>query len=365
MRETLFLARRFITRDKRHFIFPFLAIAVGTMGLLVILSVIRGFDESLLKTLTSFYPHVVSFSPSVLESFDGGKMVLSESVVMAGDTVKGCILFGIDEKIQERFSHMIVRGRMPLKGECVVGKDLASTLMLREGDLITVVTGDLSTRKIKSFRYTISGIADFGIYQYNSRVIILNISDALNFALPLTVYYLSDPRKADEVARYVESKTGARALSWLELNATYAKAIKIDELFAMIITIFVVMLSGFGVSNSVLYSVMNRRKQIAILMSMGMSARQVRTIFILIPLAVAFLGILVGVACGMVITSMMKLIRIPIPSDVFLTEHLPVLLKFQDVLLSSLFMMGIAVVFSLLPSSLASKVDPGEVLRSE
>jgi len=359
------LAIRFALGDRRHFFLPLLAITVAVMGMIVVFSVIRGFDKSLIDTMTGFYPHVISLTSAKLDNAEGYRMVFYETVVQTQAGFKGALVFGIEEKaLKTRFKDHLKLGHFPMRGECLIGEELAKEQSVSLGDTISLFEARTPTQ-ISQKKFLVSGIVSFGLYQYDSRSVILNIEDAEKFQPGFFAYYLDDPLRADEVARGLRKETGTVARSWLEMNSTYAKALKVDQVFAVIITIFIVALSGFGVSNSVLYSVLTRRKQVGILISLGMEPSKLRMLFILMPLIISLMGVVLGSVAGIVVALLLRLIKIPLPEDVFLTNYLPVALRTQDVLVASGLVMLIAVVFSALPSSIAAKTDPAEVLRSE
>lgn len=359
------LVTRFVFSDRKHFLLPFIAITIAVVGMIVVFSVIRGFDRSLIETMTGFYPHLISLNPLDLKEAEGYRMVFSETVAQTPAGFKGVLVFGIEEEaFKKRFKSYLKQGRYPGVGECLIGEDLALENGLNIGDKLALFKAD-SLLKIDRREYAISGIVDFGLYQYNSRSVVLRLEDAEMFQSSLYAYYLDDPMKANEVATTFRNEQGAIVRSWLELNSTYAKALKVDQLFAIIITVFIVMLSGFGVSNSVLYSVLTRRKQVGVLISLGMEPAGIRKLFIAIPLVVSLIGAGVGSAIGVLVTFLLRFVKIPLPEDVFLTDYLPVALKVQDVLVASALVVLISVVFSVMPSSMAARTDPVEVLRGE
>jgi len=359
------LAVRFALSDRRHFFLPLLAITVAVMGMIVVFSVIRGFDKSLIDTMTGFYPHVISLTPAKLDNAEGYRMVFYETVVQAKTGFKGALVFGIEEKaLRTRFKDYLKLGKFPRRGECLIGEELAKEQGVSLGDTIALFEARTPTQ-ISQKKFVVSGFVNFGLYQYDSRSVILNIEDAEEFQAGFFAYYLDDPLQADEVARRLREETGITARSWLEMNSTYAKAVKVDQVFAVIITVFIVTLSGFGVSNSVLYSVLTRRKQVGILISLGMEPSKLRMLFILMPLVISLMGAVLGSVAGIAVALLLGLIKIPLPEDVFLTDYLPVALRAQDVLVASGLVVLISVIFSVLPSSIAAKTDPAEVLRGE
>jgi len=358
------LARAFSSRNRKHFVLPFLAIVIGLIGLIVVLSVINGFDSLLIESLTSFFPHLLVDSPDYVPSGINELLTyfplsIHEGVVSMGTNFSGSFVYTTNEDGLRYINRFLQDGRMPLaEREIVLGKEIMEKLALTIGDIILLYS--YKGREPVSKQYTVVGTLNTGIYQFDSSVCVIR-GDLFDF----TAVYLLDPMKASEFKRRIEKDTSFVVYSWQELNQSFYKAVKMDEFFAMLITVFVVLLSGFGVSNSILYSVLTRKKEIAVLSSLGLSSRSISAIFGFQVAYIATFGSAIGVSAGVMISYLISKIQIPLPSDIFYTTSLPVKIEPLHVLIAVIFEFSLAIVFSMIPARMAGKIDPMEVLRYE
>lgn len=358
------LGRAFNSRNRKHFVLPFLAITIGLVGLIVVLSVINGFDSLLIESLTSFFPHLLVDSPDYVPSETSEILTyfplsIRESVVSMGSDFSGSFVYATNEDGLRYIGRFLQDGRMPLvEGEIVLGREIMEKLALSMGD--TILLYSYKGREPVSKQYTVVGTLKTGIYQFDSSVCVVR-GDLFDF----TAVYLLDPMKADDFKRRIEGNTPFIVYSWQELNQSFYKAVKMDEFFTVLITVFVVLLSGFGVSNSILYSVLTRKKEIAVLSSLGLSSKGISAIFGFQVAYIAAFGSATGVSAGVIISYLISKIQIPLPSDVFYATSLPVKVDPMHVLAAVIFEFSLAIVFSVVPARIAGKIDPMEALRHE
>lgn len=355
------LSTSFTRRDKKSFVIPLIAIIVGLTGLIVILGVINGFDNLLIDSLTSFFPHVL-ISDTETQILDTREIQaifplnIDKGVISTADTFSGFLLYETNSAGLEYMKQFVVSGTLPKIGEILIGKVMAKELVVEIGE--TIQLSRLMDGKPTSVSAVISGIISTGLYQFDSS---LAISEGNSNGY--TAIYFKDPRIATSFKDNLPASV--KAHTWEELNSSFSKALKIDELIALIITTFVLLLSGFGISNSVLYSVLTRRKEIGILSSMGLSPREISWVFGLQSFIIAIFGIIIGTVLGLSLSFALSKISIPLPSDLFYTDHLPVNLKVDNILMAILFEFGLTIFFSMFPAIKAGKTDPMEVLSYE
>ncbi|OAA31217.1 hypothetical protein AT15_06890 [Kosmotoga arenicorallina S304] len=358
------LAKSFALKEKKHFIIPVIAIGIGFAGLIVIISVIHGFDALLLDSLTGFFPHLLVDSTSKpVEDLEGisrvFRMELSEGILSFNKDFKGVIIYGADDEGIDFFTRFVLSGTSPKRDEILIGKALSESLELEPGDMVQITQGILSplfSRKVK-----VSGILKTGVYQFDSNICIVNSEDNSGF----WAIYLHDPRQAKKVKERLSGEISGNIYTWTELNEGFAKAVKVDELFALIITVFVVLLSGFGVMNAILYSVLTRRHEIGILSSLGLSPGYIAFVFWMQAIIVCIVGLLVGTVTGGISLFFISRVKVPLPEDVFYTTFLPVKVSLADFLIALAFELLLITIFSLFPSRHAGKIDPMEVLKYE
>ena len=358
------LARAFNSRNRKHFVLPFLAIVIGLIGLIVVLSVINGFDSLLIESLTAFFPHLLVHSPDYIPSkmdeiLTYFPLSIRESVISAEKDFSGGLVYATDERGLKYIERFLESGRIPFNAnEIMLGEEIMKKLALSSGDTILLLT--YKDGKAVSRQFTVVGVLKTGIYQFDSSVCVVRGGQ-----FDFTAVYLFDPMKAEEVKKKIEEDNLFSVYSWQELNQSFYKAVKVDELFAMMITIFVVLLSGFGVSNSVLYSVLTRKKEIAVLSSLGLSSKSISAIFGVQVAYVAIFGSMVGVGAGLTISYLISKLKIPLPSDIFYATTLPVKIEPLHILIAVVFEFFLAIMFSAIPAKMAGKVDPMEAIKHE
>ncbi|RKX50843.1 MAG: hypothetical protein DRP32_01380 [Thermotogae bacterium] len=358
------LAKSFAFKEKKHFVIPVIAIGIGFAGLIVILSVIHGFDALLLDSLTGFFPHLLVDSTSKpVDDIDGISRIfhleLSEGVISMGGKFKGVIVYTTDAEGLGFFSRFVLSGEPPEDGEILIGSALSESLGLKPGDAVQM-TWSVINRPF-SRRVIVSGILKTGVYQFDSNICIAND----NSSNGLWAIYLNDPRQANRVKEELGKKIAGNIYTWTELNESFAKAVKVDEFFALVITLFVVLLSGFGIMNAILYSVLTRRHEIGILSSLGLSPGYIAFVFWMQAVIVSIVGLLLGSIIGGVSLLIISGVKVPLPEEVFYATYLPVKFSWSDFLLALIFEFVLITIFSLIPARHAGKVDPMEVLRYE
>ncbi len=329
------------------------------MGLLVILSVIRGFNDYFIQSITSFFPHILIEGPLDEPLEETEKIItvsFDEGVILKNGDFSGIMKISSDETGLESFNEFIIDGEIPSSiEEIAIGQLLLEELKLKKGDNVQIFSMK-NTIQTEMKNYTISGIFESGMYQYDSSFI---LSRGEN--LYWTAIYLENPLDANEYIKQIDAHT----ISWTETNSSFTSAIAVNEFFAVIISLFVLIIAGFGIMNSILFSVLTRRREISILSSLGFTSRQTSIIFVLQSFLISITGILAGLVVGFIVLFIVQRIQIPLPSDVFYMKYLPVKTHFSDVGLTLLVELGISIFFSLIPARRASKVDPMDVLKNE
>ncbi|SHE87349.1 lipoprotein-releasing system permease protein [Marinitoga hydrogenitolerans DSM 16785] len=357
MKEIILLIKGFLKRNKKHFLFPFLSIFIGVWGMIVVISVIKGFDKALIDSLTSFYPHII-----VYDKVD--KTIGNERFKMYFSTYQG-FFNKSNKRISVSYWEMNDMGyynKLLIKGNIdgsIIGSVMSKTLNLNPGDTINLFyTDDKNNIRLK--RLKITGVFHSGIYFIDSSFIIKKETE--NF-LNYTGIYLNNPKNAKKIkSKYLKEYISS---TWEEQNENLAKAVEIDSYFALIITFFVVLMSGFSISNSVMYSIFVRKKEIGILYSMGMEKSKISIIFILESLIVAISGFFIGVFSSSITIFILKKIDLKLPSGIFYIDKIPFYLNINDIIISFIFIIILSFVFSFFSSRKLLSFDPVEVLHNE
>ncbi|WGS65400.1 ABC transporter permease [Marinitoga aeolica] len=357
MKEVFLLINGFLKKNKKHFLFPFLSIFIGVWGMIVVLSVIKGFDKTLINSLTAFYPHIIAY-----EKID--KDIKDEKFKIYFSSYQG--FFNKDKKRIgvtyweindiDYYKELLVKGNT---SGCIIGNVMAENMNLKPGDTLNIFYTD-GENKIRLKNIKITGIFHSGIYIIDSSFIVKKEKvEYLNY----TGIYLKNPKKAGKIKK--QYFNDYLATTWEEQNENFAKAVEVDSYFALIITFFVVLMSGFSISNSVMYSIFTRKKEIGILFSMGMEKRKISMIFIFESLIVAVTGFISGLFSALITITILEKINIKLPSGVFYIDKIPFYISFNDIVLGFLFIITLSYLFSCISSKKLLSFDPIEVLHNE
>jgi lipoprotein-releasing system permease protein len=257
-----------------------------------------------------------------------------------------------------------------------IGKELAQTLGVMLGDTVVIVSplgalAPMGSPPMKKFR--VGGIFDTGMYEYDTSLAYISLQSAQKFlGMEDTVsgveVKVQDIYGVKKVAQVVQKALGFPfwTKDWMQMNKSLFAALKLERTVMFIILVLIVLVAAFGIVSMLIMVVMEKTKDIAILKSMGATAKSIMRIFIIQGLLIGVVGTILGLAGGYVICGLLaKYQFISLPSDVYYISHLPVKMNGVDFVLVALAAIGISFLATLYPSWQASKLDPVEGLRYE
>lgn len=393
-----YLVKRFLRFDKEQpFIFlsallAFSGIALGVMVLIIAMALMNGFDNEFKKKLTVMnYPLTIqpkfygtadaellyslrsqfpelSFSPYVTSA------VLSRS----GDQMEGGYLFGVDFKAEAAVNAVVKEGLksgIPKGFEVMVGKTLHEEFLLKNGDKLTYIftqmePGGLAlTPKIKRFK----AVSTFnsGLSAYDKGFSYTSL-DALQRILgtPQNLYdgihiHSANP-EADikRISAVLPDTVSIRG--WWEDNGNFFAALKMEKMSLFIVLMLIILIAAINIISSLLMTVMNRRSEIALLISLGASKQEVKKVFLILGIVIGVLGIATGTVLGLSgIWILGTFDIISLPADVYPTSKLPLDLSIIDFFSIIIGAFVIVLLSAWYPAKKASEVDVLTVLRNE
>lgn len=174
-----------------------------------------------------------------------------------------------------------------------------------------------------------------------------------------------DIHAAQGVAERIRHDTSYDAKSWIELSADIFRTIELEGTFMALFSVFIMVIVALGIANSLLMMVFEKTRDVGMLKAMGATAGQIRNIFLLESVLLAFLGMAIGTPIGVLLSHAVSLYPISVPSDIYMVSTLPIALKLRDVVLIDLFVLAITVVAGVYPARRAGRLDPVEALRYE
>ena len=409
----LFIGLRY-TRAKRrnHFISfisltSMLGIMLGVGALIIVLSVMNGFQQELRMRILGVASHVqitgpdnflTDWQPVADEAMKNPEVVAAAPYVNAqamlsnGGNVRGALVRGIvpdaEDRVADIGNHMIAGSLERLQpGEfgIALGSELARALGVYPGDQITLiapqglVTPAGLIPRLKQFRVT--GVFSVGHYEYDSGLALINLQDAqrlyqLGERVSGVRLKLQDLFKSREVSRELMGAISEEVYvsDWTQQHATFFRAVEIEKRVMFIILTLIVAVAAFNIVSTLVMVVTDKQSDIAILRTLGASPGSIMKVFLVQGALIGVIGTLMGVLFGLVVAynidvivpTLERLLNVQFLSkEVYFISELPSEVQLDDVLGVT----GLALVLSLLaglyPSWRASRLRPAEALRYE
>lgn len=423
---SLFLALRYL-KPKRTFVsvitlISVLGVTLGITVLILVISVMTGFDMELRSKVLGFEPHILVQKPN--EALGDWQPLLKQirstpSVVAAAPFVQGPVVVefgnqrmtpvirGIDPAQEAKvidLAPFIVRGEMNLSGDTtVVGADLAVTLGVRVGDKITVYSpgkmGEVvdaiktaekdphALERVKALvlprDLVVTGIFQSGRYAYDSNFLLVPLYVAQELygmgdddAVTGLSVKTADPNRAGEVETALRKvlPEGAGAQTWEELNKTFFDAVAMERNVMFFLLLFIIVVAAFGIMNTLITVTVQKTREIGIMKALGATTSQIVWVFLGQGMVVGFFGNLAGLALGMTLIQyrnefkdwLAQTLGIEVfPADVYQFSKIPAQVVPHDVAVICLSAFVICSLAALIPAYFAARLDPVKALRQE
>jgi lipoprotein-releasing system permease protein len=384
-------------------------VALGVTALIVVIGVMSGLQRDLREKILVANPHLrvltygeglrlddwakvlgrVTQNPEVVAA---APFVLSQGLVSAGhDYAEGVAVIGIERDTGRAAVTGLARSftsgdlrfatRSPdVDGGVVLGRRLASRLNVFPGSVVTLISpaGSSFNQALGAFvprywRFEVTGVFDTGMYEYDNTYVVMPREVAQRFAgLGSAVsgieVRVKDPWNAGAVARALETRLGFpyRALDWSAQNASLFSALKLEKLAMAVILLLIVLVAAFNIVSTLTMAVGERTKEIGILRAMGMTAGQIRRVFVTQGVVVGVVGTVIGAVGGVLLAAAVgRYHLISLDPTVYFIDHLPVDLAVSDVAAVILASLAIAALATVYPSSQAAGLEPVDAIRHE
>jgi lipoprotein-releasing system permease protein len=383
-----------------------MGITIGVMALIVVISVMSGFDHALEKKVIGIESQVIvlnyngfvnnyKIAIKKIRSVNGVKdvspFIYTDVMITSSSTSTGSVLRGIDVNSEEKVTDLkkyLIKGSLSglnakNESEIVLGKVLAQNLGVSVGDRVTVISpeGRITPFGVmpKTERFTVCGIIDSGMYNYDSTFSFISVKNAQNFiglssktvtGLEVKLNRLGSANAlAKKIADKLNAGTAASsyyALSWEELNKNLFSAIKLEKLTMFVILFLIVLVAAFNIISTLIMVVMEKRKDIAVLKSIGASSKDIMIIFIAQGLIIGSIGTALGLISGFLIGYLEETYHIiSLPSSVYYITALPVRMTAGEFVIIGFCSIFLSFIATLYPSYKAGKIDPAEGVRYE
>jgi lipoprotein-releasing system permease protein len=221
--------------------------------------------------------------------------------------------------------------------------------------------------------FTVKGIFDTGMYEYDSKLAYISIPEAQKFfGLGDTVtgfeIRIDNLDLSGKVAQALQEKLGFpyRARDWMQMNRNLFSALKLEKITMFVILVLIILVASFNIVSTLIMIVIEKAREIAILKSMGATRPGIMKIFMINGTVIGLVGTAMGLAGGYALCMIIKTTRlITLPSDIYYISHLPVRMNAWEFVAVSAAAMAISFCATLYPSWQAAKLDPLEALRYE
>ena len=383
-----------------------LGISLGVAALIIVLSVMNGFQQEVRDRMLSVIAHVEIFDaargalPDWRATADAARanpavrgaapFIAAQALVGRGDELRGAIVRGIDP-VAEASVTELARNEQPLlvqlkAGEwnIVLGVELARLLGARIGDKVAIVApgGQLTpagvTPRIKQF--TLVGVFNAGHYEYDSSLALIHIDDAARFFQfegPTGVQLqLSNVQDARRVGGELQQSLGLAVdvRDWTRTNRNWFDAVQIEKRLMFIILTLIVAVAAFNLVSTLVMTVTDKRADIAILRTLGASPRSIMGIFIVQGATAGIIGTFTGVALGLLVAfnvdvlvpAIERLLGVAfLPGSIYVISRMPSEPLASDIVPIAVISLVLSFLATLYPSWRASRTNPAEALRYE
>ena len=383
-----------------------LGISLGVAALIIVLSVMNGFQKEVRDRMLSVVSHIEIFAPDGAALPDlqrtlaearanpnvvgAAPFVASQALLARGEDMKGALVRGIDPQLEGAVTDLAaenvegLKALVPGEFRVVLGSELARQLGVGLNDVVTLIApaGQVTPAGVvpRLKQMTVAGIFNSGHYEYDSALVLLHHEDAARiFRLegPTGVRLkLRDLHAAPEVTQQLAQSLSGHLLirDWTQQNKTWFAAVQLEKRMMFIILTLIVAVAAFNLVSTLVMTVQDKRADIAILRTLGASPGSIMGVFVVQGAMVGVIGTLAGLLLGLGVAYNIDVI-VPaieralhttfLPKDIYLISRMPSDPQSRDIVPIAIISLILAFVATLYPSWRASRVNPAEALRYE
>jgi lipoprotein-releasing system permease protein len=412
MRFELFLAARYLRAKRRQAVvgvvttISIVGVAAGVAALIIALAVTNGMRSELQDKLLGStahvqlmrvqgdgirdwqplfnrlrrLPHVTAASPGLYEQVlvargarDGGALI--EGILPDQEaTVSDLLKTATPGSVRALEPHTTTaNGEFP---PIVLGQDLAETVGAAVGDSVTLISpqGEMTPLGMypKVVRFRLAGTFHSGFFQYDAQMGFLRLADAQRLfsepdLLSVISFKVDDLDRAPQIGKEIEQAAGKGYMTnnWIEQNRELFRALKLEQIVTFIVIALIVIVAALNILIALTMMVMEKTRDIAVMMSFGVEPGQVRRIFLLQGFLISVVGTAVGLIFGYLAAWLGGRYHFPLSAEIYSIDTLPFAPRVIDGVIVAAVSIGISLLATLYPSSAAARVLPAEALRYE
>jgi lipoprotein-releasing system permease protein len=385
-------------------------IALGVAALIVVLSVMNGFQTQVRDRMLSVLPHIELYVPRMVpgQVLDHWKQiaqdaqknqavkgaapfVAAQAMVVRGEALSGVQIRGIDPTLEAAVSDV---GKQMTDGEItslkpgsfsiVLGNQLAGAIGVQKGDTVLVLApqGSISPAGFapRMRQFTVSGIFSSGYYEYDASLAFVNYEDAAKVFRDSGTsgvrLRIADMQKAPQVAQQLRQSLPpfVQAKDWTENNRTWFAAVQTEKRMMFLILALIVAVAAFNLLSSLVMAVKDKQSDIAILRTLGASPREIAKIFLVQGSLIGVVGTILGVGLGTLIAYNIDVI-VPfierlfsvhfLPQQIYFISEMPSNPELSDIVVIAVTSLVLSLLATLYPSWRAASLQPAQVLRHD
>jgi lipoprotein-releasing system permease protein len=413
MNLPLFIGLRY-TRAKRknHFIsfistISMAGIALGVMTVIVVISVMNGFDKELKERMLGSVSHatISSYEDEFIIGWESALALAKETegvvsvapyvsseAMLQGNRTTGALIQGIDPAFEKNVTQIATKMKYGSlddlktgKYNIIIGIDLAAKLGVGPGEKITVYIPQFKTTAVgvlpRTKRFTVVGIFEMGAYEYDSKLALIHLHDAqklkqTNKGIEGIRIKTNDLMQAPKTARKLSDKLGGfyRVRDWTQENSNFYQATQQERIVMFIILSMIVAVAAFNILSTMVMLVTEKNSNIAILRTLGMSSGQVMKIFMVSGVVIGAIGTIIGTVLGLIVSINVSSIvdwlesyfeTDFMSSEVYYISDITADIHQADVIAIVCVAFGLSILATVYPAWRASRVQPAEALRYE
>ncbi len=384
-----------------------LGIALGVAALIIVLSVMNGFQKEVRDRMLGVISHIEVFAPggSALPDLaqtlaevrqnpqvvGAAPFIAAQALLARGEDMKGVLVRGIDPALEGNVTDLAAQLKdsvFPklLSGEfgVVLGGELARAMGVRTGDTVTLIapSGQVTPAGVvpRLKQMTVVGTFDSGHFEFDSALVLMHQDDAgriFRLEGPTGIRVkLQNLHRAREVATQLVSSLSGDLLvrDWTRQNRTWFAAVQLEKRMMFIILTLIVAVAAFNLVSTLVMTVTDKRADIAILRTLGASPASIMGVFMVQGAMVGVIGTLSGLALGLgvafnidvIVPALERLLNASfLPRDIYLISRMPSEPQYADIMPIVVISLVLAFLATLYPSWRASRVNPAEALRYE
>ncbi len=399
-------------KKKNHFIsfislISMAGIALGVMTVIVVISVMNGFDKELKDRMLGSVAHatISSYNQDYIQGWENAIKVaqntagvvsaspyVSSEAMLQGVRTTGALIQGISPELEKTVTkiaqHMkygsfddLAEGQWNI----ILGFDLAATLGAGPGDKVMVYIPQFKTTAVgvspRMRKFTVVGIFEMGAYEYDSKLALVHLSSAQKLKITHggiegIRIKTDDLMQAPKIARQLGDKLGGffKVRDWTQENASFYQATQTERMAMFIILSMIIAVAAFNILSTMVMLVTDKNRDIAILRTLGMSGGQVMNIFMVTGVIIGTIGTIIGVILGLLVSYNVTSIIAWLedffktdfmPSEVYYVTELTADIHQADVVSIAIVAFGLSFLATIYPAWRASRIQPAEALRYE